>query len=833
MSLDRILNSATDLNFGECNASKFEVEISDVADITGLKIQVYELIDGYENEVVLFTGIVDSAKIQPERSTRKIVAYDELYSHSDDNVSEWYDSMFTQTNKPEYKGLWSATVRYISNNTVQYDGIYYQYICGTADQFSVLVDYDDDGNEITATYNAADYCVGKTPEQLLADEHGYNYIQQLEIYNPYNYGYVPLKTFRTSLMQHVGILQEETTLINDDILITKTLDSTELKFSDCIKAVCQMAACFGHISGTGIFGYVYLGGNTIDYSGNYKASRSTYEEFVVKAIDSVKIYGNAGEVSVIYGAGSNAWNLQNNFLLYGLSDDVLNAAALALYEHVSTIVYTPASVEALISFPVEMGDKINVTTYTGDQFSFYVLKDSLSGGQLTSQTIQADGSESRNNSTTVSNQLALLESKTTAIVEKVYQKITADSAEIKTICGDLANYKVVVADIVQAQRGEFEALQATQADFENATVQNFAAVQASIDALDAKVITADKLNAQIAQLGYMTADEADIKYATIDQLNVTNETVHFIQGDYASFKTTVTDELSAQTGIIDNLAGQFSSFQTQVSQEMITAKGWMLEGSIGSAQIQNLDVNKLNAGTLDTAVVNLASPDSSLQITGSQILVNDTTDPLNPMNRVIVGKYTDTDGSMEYGLLVRSADGQTVMIDGAGVHNAGITDGAIDNNKVADNANISSYKLDLQTINEAMIEQGVQIDETIVRVGNKSLEIVLKEQTQEIVDTAERIGEIESKKIYRIETYISGRQIFTDKGQAAVMSCRVLSWDEDVTAFIDDSAFLWHRESGDAGADAEWDSYHIGMKQINITTEDVMNNASFYCEVTI
>ena len=38
------------------------------------------------------------------------------------------------------------------------------------------------------------------------------------------------------------------------------------------------------------------------------------------------------------------------------------------------------------------------------------------------------------------------------------------------------------------------------------------------------------------------------------------------------------------------------------------------------------------------------------------------------------------------------------MIDGDGVHNAGITDGAVDNNKVANDANIAGSKLDINSV---------------------------------------------------------------------------------------------------------------------------------------
>ena len=87
--------------------------------------------------------------------------------------------------------------------------------------------------------------------------------------------------------------------------------------------------------------------------------------------------------------------------------------------------------------------------------------------------------------------------------------------------------------------------------------------------------------------------------------------------------------------------------------------------------------------------------------------------------------------------------------------------------------------------------------------------------------------------MYRVETRITGTQIFTDKGQAAEMVCLVYSWDEEITGTLEDRLFSWHRVSGNTEADEEWDSYHAGMKQITITTEDVLENASFFCTVNL
>ena len=75
--------------------------------------------------------------------------------------------------------------------------------------------------------------------------------------------------------------------------------------------------------------------------------------------------------------------------------------------------------------------------------------------------------------------------------------------------------------------------------------------------------------------------------------------------------------------------------------------------------------------------------------------------------------------------------------------------------------------------------------------------------------------------------------IFRDKGQKSSLRCRVYSWDKEITVTLPASGFVWHRNSGREDLDADWDSSHRGMKSITGTTEDVTDNASFYCENTI
>lgn len=109
----------------------------------------------------------------------------------------------------------------------------------------------------------------------------------------------------------------------------------------------------------------------------------------------------------------------------------------------------------------------------------------------------------------------------------------------------------------------------------------------------------------------------------------------------------------------------------------------------------------------------------------------------------------------------------------------------------------------------------------------------ISDLSDELVGVTGEIKTISEQKMYRTETYVDGVNIFRDKGQHSILRCRVFSWDKEITELLDASSFVWHRNSGDEAADADWDASHVGMKYITVTTEDVQDNASFYCEITI
>lgn len=130
---------------------------------------------------------------------------------------------------------------------------------------------------------------------------------------------------------------------------------------------------------------------------------------------------------------------------------------------------------------------------------------------------------------------------------------------------------------------------------------------------------------------------------------------------------------------------------------------------------------------------------------------------------------------------------------------------------------------------------GVTLSASTVKQSQNlsALEDDLLGQTAKIEIISGKVDDINATKMYRTELVVDGVSIFRDKGQASTMHCKVYSWDRDITDKLPPSAFVWHRRSGDTAADEEWDESHVGIKTIIITTEDVQDNASFFCEVIL
>ena len=67
-----------------------------------------------------------------------------------------------------------------------------------------------------------------------------------------------LKTFRDSFFDYFGIDQEEVALVNDAMIVEKTIEASVLSGKDVLQSICQINGCFGHIGRDGKMQYVFL-----------------------------------------------------------------------------------------------------------------------------------------------------------------------------------------------------------------------------------------------------------------------------------------------------------------------------------------------------------------------------------------------------------------------------------------------------------------------------------------------------------------------------------------------------------------------------------------------
>lgn len=222
-----------------------------------------------------------------------------------------------------------------------------------------------------------------------------------------------MKNFRTSFIQHFGLEQEEVQLINDDMVVEKTIEPSEISGKDVITAICEINGCFGHIARNGKFRYIYL---DQEIQGLYPSNdlypaddlyprepKSTgigkwlyiscdYEDFLTKTISKLQIRQEKNDIGAIIGTGSNCYIIEDNFLVYGKGAENLENIAENIYGKISGIIYRPFECDAKGNPCLEVGDAVRLSTRY-ELIESYILKRTLKGIQALRDAYSADGVE--------------------------------------------------------------------------------------------------------------------------------------------------------------------------------------------------------------------------------------------------------------------------------------------------------------------------------------------------------------------------------------------------------------------------------------------------------
>lgn len=251
------------------------------------------------------------------------------------------------------------------------------------------------------------------------------------------------------------------------------------------------------------------------------------------------------------------------------------------------------------------------------------------------------------------------------------------TAKIQDAAINNAKIAIAAIDTANIKDGAITNAKIANAAIDNAKIASLAVGTANIQ--DSAIT-----NAKIANLA---VDNAKIANATITGAKIANATIgtaNIIDGAITNAKiaNASIDNAKIADASISTAKIQTGAITTALIGTGAVGTAQIADGSITDAKIVNLNANKINAGTINTGQVTIQGANGKLKISNNRLQVFDNQQ--TPVERVSIGDVNN-DGTV-YGLRVRSADGQTVLYDHNGVYSEGITDGAITNPKIANDA---------------------------------------------------------------------------------------------------------------------------------------------------
>lgn len=371
-SLSESLCSDSKLSFGKCESSCLKIKIANtVNSLKGQTLQVTETLANKDDvPFKIGTYIVDEDTLTSDKKYRNITAYDRLYSISSMNVSDWYSKLFPSKQVP--------LIRY-ENVTKEwtYTGI--------------------DGKEIT------------------------EYYEELEpiTYYQTEYESITLKAFRDSFFKYIGLTQQSTTLVNDDMKVSKSVDDIDLTAKDVLEAICEINGVFGKMSRDDVFTYVELKpfsrglfpSKTLYPNkslfprkpGNVDTRRLEMGEYKTLQVGDTnfeqitKLQIRQSEDDIGYIAGDDtgvSYIIQGNFLTYSSGTEELKTIANNVLSKISKVIFNPVNITLQGNPCVETGDTIRIIDTNNKVYMSYVLQRTLTGIQMLMDSIISEGDQS-------------------------------------------------------------------------------------------------------------------------------------------------------------------------------------------------------------------------------------------------------------------------------------------------------------------------------------------------------------------------------------------------------------------------------------------------------
>lgn len=501
-----------DLQLGGCIASSCEFEVSELENnqLAGLEFTAKILVnDGKDAVVKMGKYRVDSAKRVNDKDYRKVVAYDALYDAQID-VSEWYNKVFYVVSEYEevvaigdIDDLWEHGDYYIDNSGSKppwiaffangavpeeaHDTTYLDTSTGKLYE-AQDINKDDDSKDELYRWVEVYQCKRKTTTKRI-------------------YAKTTLKKLRESLLNHLNIPFIEQDLINDDVTIERTFDTSdtgEIIGTDILKYICELNAGFGKINRDGKFEVIqltsvglypeetlYPSEDLYPEESNYELLSAeeneanyisvAYEEYETEAITGVIVKSNSDDVGQVVGTKDNAYRLTGNPLIYNKTSEDLTKIGQNIFAKIKGITYRP-NTTTLEGLPyLETGDYY-ILTKNNDDVGSPIFTRTLAGIQALKDTFESKGNKLRVNEDSQTSEMMALQSRmlkiqkgvdgllievtdldenTSSRLEQTASKIEAEVKRASNAEGELSGRLTITADAITQEVSRAKAEEAT------------------------------------------------------------------------------------------------------------------------------------------------------------------------------------------------------------------------------------------------------------------------------------------------------------------------------------------------------------------------------------
>lgn len=496
----------------------------------------------------------------------------------------------------------------------------------------------------------------------------------------------------------------------------------------------------------------------------YNDLQETEESFSIKRLTC-----DNSDQTLSSGSGATGISMQNPVMTQSILDGVYNT--------VQGLVFTPAALRFIGDTRLDIGDIVTAVKNDGTKFTIPIISliTSYDGGLM--QTIASYGNTAEEDDSDTKGPITEMAERVEyelAFVKKLMvDNLTATNATIKNLSGDVLKFKT----------GEFETLKTDVANFKQTFTDDLQASNAKINTLESdhatfKEATATNLNATNAKIAnieadYLKATDAKLTYATITNLNTTNAEITKLKTKDAEIdklvatKATIAD-LNAAVGRVGVLESSYANLNTLVNGNLtsdniqnliLTSKNTTIEnGMIKNAMIENLSFDKITGMDINTTNLTVHSSDGKSKWSDNTIQISDAN-----RVRVQIGK----DASNDYSMSVWDKNGNLIW-DALGATEKTIQRKIIRDGIVADDANISGSKLDINSVIEEVNGSTTKLKSSTIVMNdkNQTLDVVFNEMETTVADN------LSSAKLYADGKLSDAQKYALEQANSALSSAK-------------------------------------------------------------